>query len=222
MLLGRDPVEFYIAPPGLVAVGMSFVDISPLQEDLVEGSYQIQFQYKGSHLHILVEFPASSSSAEVKQRLEQALVRCQLPGIHHVLIYGRPLMTSTVEWRVGFQVRLGPPSATAGRIRLAAPGQSPSQPEKIPTELKILELPPASLGAPGSRRSHRRRRKRKRSLFQRVRQRLLGFSSVGELVFNLVIGAGICLLLAMAIWETMVVMNQDNPVIENQLEGPRP
>lgn len=120
---------------------MTFVDITPLQEDLVDAAHQVQFQYKGSHLHLLVEFPASSPSAEVKHRLEQALIRCQLPGIRHVLIYGRSTRADAIEWRLGFQVKLGPHSAKEGRIRTLKEEVHPLLEEEIPTEIKILELP---------------------------------------------------------------------------------
>ena len=202
---------------------MTFVDITPLQEELVEEFYQIQFQYKGSHLHILVEFPASFPSNEVKQRVEQALVRCQLPGIRHVLIYGRPIRATAIQWRLGFQVKLGPTTATTGRICIPT-DLPPHRQEEVPTEIKILELPPAPLSlysplpSPESPAlSQGKRRKRRRPAHMRVLRYLFGPAS-RELLFNLLIAGSLFGILTLAAWKGLELMQEQNEQFRNRTE----
>lgn len=193
---------------------MTFVDITPLQEDLVDSTHQIQFQYKGSHLHILVEFPASSPSSEIKQRVEQALLRCQLPGIRHVLIYGRPIQTEAIEWRLGFQVRLGPTSSTEGRIRSLIAPPPAQHPQEVPTEIKILELPSSSAQSyrftpstpePDPPRTRRRRRRRRSSPHW---LRFLLSPSPAVALSHLLIGGVVCVVLALASWKGLELMEE--------------
>lgn len=202
---------------------MTFVDISPLETDLVNDSLRVQFQYKGSHLHLLLEFPESLPREALTQQVEEALIRCHLPGIRYVLIYGRPRSTTTIKWRLGYWVRIASPGVTQGLIRtfpVEQLEQTSRDRDDVPTEIKILELPSTAWGAhPRSRQSRlriedptsRRRRRKRRGWMgwaQRVKQWL---GPVSPQLLLKVLGAGaLSLMITLALWKGFELVEQYN------------